>query len=445
MGDLVRRARDYATRAHRRIDQRRKYTRQPYEVHLKAVANLVAGVSEDPEMVAAAWLHDIVEDTPATVEEVEREFGPGVAGLVAELTDVSRPGDGNRQARKAVDRAHLAAASPRAQTVKLADLIDNCVDICRHDLRFARVYAEEMAALLEVLGAGDDRLRARARKVLGQCRDRLERGPGDEDWTEEEDRTPVERDALDQHRSFLRLFARAFRAADIAEPLRSFDAERPAAQVATVMRDQALAIAGVREGGTVSGYLERDRLGDGACGAGARPLSRSQVLHAESSLAEVVHVLTLHDHCFVTALGEVVGVISRIDMLKPPVRMWLFGLVTLVEIQINDGVRARWPGETWRAEISAARLAKAEALRDERLRRNQPCDLLDCLQISDKAQILLGDPQQLAAFGFETTGSAKRVVKELESLRNHLAHGQDIVSHDWPQIARLARRLADLS
>src|SRR5262249_6200576 len=83
-------------REHRRIDHRRKYSKQPYDVHLKAVAELVAAVTDDPEMIAAAWLHDVVEDTPVTLDDVEKEFGAAVARLVDGLTDVSRPGDGHR-------------------------------------------------------------------------------------------------------------------------------------------------------------------------------------------------------------------------------------------------------------------------------------------------------------------------------------------------------------
>ena len=73
----------------------------------------------------------------------------------------------------------------------------------------------------------------------------------------------------------------------------------------------------------------------------------------------------------------------------------------------------------------------------------QPCQLLDCLQISDKARILLEDPTQIAEFGFASKAAAKRVIRELESLRNNLAHGQDIVTHDWAQIARLARQVQE--
>ena len=98
---LVERARDFATAAHRGVGQLRKYTGQPYEEHLRRVAAIVERNTSDPEMIAAAWLHDVVEDTPATIEQVEREFGPGVRELVDALTDVSRPQHGNRRERKA--------------------------------------------------------------------------------------------------------------------------------------------------------------------------------------------------------------------------------------------------------------------------------------------------------------------------------------------------------
>lgn len=109
-GDLVARARGFAVGAHEHIGHRRKYHGQPYATHLEGVAALVTSATDDPETIAAAWLHDVVEDTPATLEDVERAFGPAVAALVEALTDVSRPRDGNRAARKEIDRRHLAAA-----------------------------------------------------------------------------------------------------------------------------------------------------------------------------------------------------------------------------------------------------------------------------------------------------------------------------------------------
>ena len=151
------RAKEFATNAHKRINHKRKYTSQPYTVHLAAVARSVSSVTDDPEMIAAAWLHDIVEDTPAILYDIEANFGLGVAGLVENLTDVSKPSDGNRQQRKKIDRHHIATASSRAKTIKLADLTDNCRDICKHDPRFALAFLKEMDAMLSRADRGSSR------------------------------------------------------------------------------------------------------------------------------------------------------------------------------------------------------------------------------------------------------------------------------------------------
>lgn len=164
---LVERAVAFAEQAHEQ--QRRKYTHDRYVVHLGAVAELVRSVGGEPQTIAAAWLHDVVEDTQVTQGEIEAEFGPDVSRLVEELTDVSTLQDGNRAARKAVDCERLARASAEAQTVKLADLIDNARSITAHDPRFAKVYLAEMGALLEVLVSGDEQLREVARETLESC------------------------------------------------------------------------------------------------------------------------------------------------------------------------------------------------------------------------------------------------------------------------------------
>lgn len=173
MDDLVARAEQYAIGAHGRIDQRRKYTNQSYDAHLKAVVDILGEVTDNSEVLAAAWLHDTLEDTPATYDDIEKEFGTEVADLVTELTDVSRTSDGNRAVRKAIDRAHLARASANAKTIKLADLIDNVRSVTEHNPRFARLFLAELERLLAVLGEGDPRLQTFARAVLDQCRQNL--------------------------------------------------------------------------------------------------------------------------------------------------------------------------------------------------------------------------------------------------------------------------------
>lgn len=157
--NIVKHAEDIATYLHSVPMQRRKYTGDPYIVHPGAVVNIIKSVPHNDEMLAAAWLHDVVEDTVISLGEINSEFGECIGSLVEMLTDVSKPEDGNRAIRKEIDRLHTAKASPEAQTIKLADLIDNSKSILIYDkYGFGRVFLKEMKQLLGVLTNGDKSL-----------------------------------------------------------------------------------------------------------------------------------------------------------------------------------------------------------------------------------------------------------------------------------------------
>lgn len=117
------RALDFAAGKH--TDHRRKGVRgEPYVNHLIEVAHLVAEATagEDPMAIAAAVLHDTLEDTDATREELEEHFGTEIASIVAEVTDDKRLTKDERKQHQVDSAPH---ASRRAKLVKLADKISN--------------------------------------------------------------------------------------------------------------------------------------------------------------------------------------------------------------------------------------------------------------------------------------------------------------------------------
>jgi (p)ppGpp synthase/HD superfamily hydrolase len=168
MSDLAYRAMMFAREAHK--EQRRKYTNNPYSDHLAEVAGIVATVTPDgdPElrdaMIAIAWLHDTIEDTSTTHEEIATMFGYFVADNVTRLSDMET--EGNRAARKAASRERLAKSPGFVQTIKCADLISNTSSIVMHDPKFAVTYLEEKRLLLDVLTKADRRLIELARVQL---------------------------------------------------------------------------------------------------------------------------------------------------------------------------------------------------------------------------------------------------------------------------------------
>ena len=441
MSAIIDRAKAFATREHQRINHLRKYSNKPYQTHLEAVAKLVTTVTDDEEMIAAAWLHDTVEDTPATLGDIENEFGQSVAELVEELTDISKPSDGNRATRKEIDRQHLALASVRAKTIKLADLIHNAADIVKHDKKFAVTFIHEMQALLEVLKEADKGLLKKAEKLYEKCVEKLSINPLDQRHLQKEEIRRLNISGFDDTK-FKNKYLSLFTAKDIAENLLSFDSDTKIENANNAFIYHQKNVASIRINGSVQGFIKQYDLKGNICGESMRHFTVDQVLMADDNLSDVIHVLTRHDYCFVSLLGEITGVITRGDINKPQVRMWLFGLVTMIEMSITKLIEQVYPDETWKNVMSQGRLEKTKEIYEERKRRKVSCALLDCLQLSDKAGILITDKATLEKIGFESTKQAKKIVKDLESLRNHLAHSQDIVLHDWPQIARLVNRLS---
>lgn len=194
---LSERARRFATRAHREAGQKRKFTGEPYIVHPASVVKLLQSINPTEEMIAAAWLHDVVEDTGVTLETIDALFGAEVGQYVEMLTDVrTRRTGGSRIDRKNANLIHSAQANAEAQTIKLCDLIDNARDVVVRDPIFAREYILEMKRLLSVLTAGDQVLYAQARELCDDGLALLCQQQGSdawfvESWAQYEQHTPL--------------------------------------------------------------------------------------------------------------------------------------------------------------------------------------------------------------------------------------------------------------
>lgn len=164
----------FAALAH--AGQTRKYDGLPYITHPIEVMSLVHAHGGTEDMKMAAILHDVVEDTPVGIITIERRFGPDVAALVLELTDVytseAYP-DRNRRERKRLERMRVGETSAAAQTIKFADLVSNTRSIIQYDIGFARVYLEEKERMLELMNDGDKRLRALAWASLADAQQEL--------------------------------------------------------------------------------------------------------------------------------------------------------------------------------------------------------------------------------------------------------------------------------
>lgn len=162
------------TAKHAHYKQKRKYTGEPYLVHPMAVAGLVATVTDDVDVLSAAVLHDVLEDTDFGESLIKSLFGSRVLRLVEDVTDVATgPRSRTRAERVATNIDHLRKAHPDAKTIKLADIIDNIKTVSVLDPSFAKTYLLEKAQLLPHLEDGSPALFELASKLLSRLLDEV--------------------------------------------------------------------------------------------------------------------------------------------------------------------------------------------------------------------------------------------------------------------------------
>lgn len=155
-------AKDFAVRKH----GAQKYGDRPYVVHLAAVRRVLVEAGYVGSILQAAWLHDVLEDTPTTAEELRASFGEDVFQLVWAVTGVGK----NRKERVAAAYEKIRALLPYqgGGHLKLADRIAN-VEACvaTGNASLLSMYQKEMPSFEKaLLGIGDSRLWDRLRRWL---------------------------------------------------------------------------------------------------------------------------------------------------------------------------------------------------------------------------------------------------------------------------------------
>jgi hypothetical protein len=244
-----------------------------------------------------------------------------------------------------------------------------------------------------------------------------------------------------------RLFERAITIREIAEPLVSFDTDHDAEAIRVFMEERNFDVVGLRQGGTVVGYVRRDDLTHGSVTGCLTRFQAGEVLAEREPLSAAIQALRDQNQLFITVRGQVRRIATKGDMQKVPVRLWLFGLISLIEMQMLRLIRQRFPGGAWTSLLSPARVEaarKVSALRQKQNREADASDFLDCLQICDKATIMLKDSELSALARFPSREVGGHFFSHLESLRNDLAHSNDILQGRWPGLAELAAQCESL-
>lgn len=155
----------FALAAH--AGQKRKFTGEHYYEHPKRVCEILGNHGyDDIDVLVAALLHDVVEDTHVTLAQIEEWFGSEVAELVNWLTKLKHAHPLKRAEKKRIEAERLKGAPAIVKTIKLADRLDN-MTILTEEPDFAPVFAAETRHLLDFsLREGDPVLWAKVDKIV---------------------------------------------------------------------------------------------------------------------------------------------------------------------------------------------------------------------------------------------------------------------------------------
>jgi guanosine-3',5'-bis(diphosphate) 3'-pyrophosphohydrolase len=170
---LIAKALDFATERHEGqfrklgIGPKGEELTEPYVEHVKRVSDMVKRAGFDHHVQAAALLHDTVEDTPTSHEEILKHFGPQVHQMVHDLTDVPPTPGLNRAKRHQMNVERLSKAGYDTQSIKYADTIDNAPSLKQVKPDFYPLFVKEKTHLLAHMNNGHPELYKKAKGAVG--------------------------------------------------------------------------------------------------------------------------------------------------------------------------------------------------------------------------------------------------------------------------------------
>ncbi len=228
----------------------------------------------------------------------------------------------------------------------------------------------------------------------------------------------------------------------LTQPLESIDQDQAVSPLKFSARK--LSVLGVLHHGEVIGSIRVDALRDNDWQSQIRPLSDHQVIEGNASLLALITRLAGRHWLFVRQAGRIDGFVSRSDMQRAPFRMLLFGLISLLEMRLVHLVQRHYSEAQVAEALNASRLQKARSLHNNRKMRGEELDLIDCLQIADKRDLLLAVPDYSTSLGFDSNNKATKFFGKVEAIRDRLVHANDLVAgSSWEEVLQVTLELTE--
>lgn len=219
----------------------------------------------------------------------------------------------------------------------------------------------------------------------------------------------------------------------IYEPIYCCRLNDSAVEVQQTLSERDFDIIGVIDANeNVIGFAKKEELRHGNILESFHEIKLKHIIADSTSISELLNILSKNSYSFILQENQIVGIVTRADINKPIVRIYLFGIISLFELHLTFWINEYYQEMTWKNQINEARLSLAEDTLKKRKGNNDELTLLECLQLCDKRDILNKTSIFMTQFKFSKTQFDK-LLKDTERIRNELAHSQNsiIANLEW--------------
>ncbi|GET23279.1 CBS domain-containing protein [Prolixibacter denitrificans] len=216
----------------------------------------------------------------------------------------------------------------------------------------------------------------------------------------------------------------------IFEPIYCCKLEDSAYHVRYALEDRDFDIVGVMDDDkNIIGYAQREELEDDIIRSHTHEISVEHLISDSTPISALLNILSENSFVFVLYRNSIAGIVTRADINKPIVRIYLFGIISQVELHLNFWINELYKDEGWKGIIKESRIDEALRIYKSRKKRNDELSLLECLQFCDKRTILSSTKEFLEKFTFSVRRFEK-LMRHIEDIRNQLAHSQSSITEN---------------
>ncbi|MGJ7923054.1 hypothetical protein [Neobacillus sp. LXY-4] len=198
---------------------------------------------------------------------------------------------------------------------------------------------------------------------------------------------------------------------------------------------------GVESNGKIIGYIMKQELGDQSISNYVHYFAMEDLVSESTSLIEVLQILKEKHPVFILEKNQVSKLITVADLQKQPIRMLVFGLISLLEMELVQLIMNSYPNEDWKSCLSEGRMTKVVQVHETRKEKNEGLGVIECLQLSDKGTIIKKTPGLLKQLGFVSKTDAAQFFRSIEEMRNNTAHSQEYVYEDFNEFLENINRV----